>query len=131
VDCAGRLDTDLVVSGFARWLSGFGVAAAFRVDLAFFGDAWRRATFFADFFVIVLFFRAVLVFLRVDALADTFLRFAFVLAVAFFLVAIKASLDVEATGSVPNTESRSMALRKFVERNLRKLIREAKKSTRL
>jgi hypothetical protein len=102
VDCAGRLDIDLVVSGFARWLSGFGGTAAFRIGLAFFSDAWRRAIFFAGFFVIVLFFLAVLVFLRVDALAETFLRFAFVLAVAFFLVAIKASLDVETAGSVPN-----------------------------
>jgi hypothetical protein len=44
----------------------------------------------------------VLVFLRVDALAGSFLRFAFVLAVAFFLVAIKASLDVETAGAVPD-----------------------------
>jgi hypothetical protein len=57
---------------------------------------------FRCLFVIVLFFLAVLVFLRVGALAEAFLRLVLVLVVAFFLVAIKASLDVETAGSVPN-----------------------------
>jgi hypothetical protein len=45
VDCAGRLDIDLVVSGFARWLSGFGVTAAFRIGLAFFSDVGGAPSF--------------------------------------------------------------------------------------
>jgi hypothetical protein len=59
------------------------LAAALAADLAFFGDARRTGAFFTGFFL------AVLVFLRVAALAARrFLRVALVLLLAFFLVAI-------------------------------------------
>ena len=53
----------------------------------------REAAFLA-FLLIVLVFLAVVVFLRVDALTAAFLRFALVFPVAFFRVAITASLSL-------------------------------------
>jgi hypothetical protein len=59
------------------------LTAASAVGLAFLGDARRISAFFAGFFL------TVVVFLRVVALViGVFLRFALVLPLAFFLVAI-------------------------------------------
>lgn len=64
------------------------------LGLTFLGDAPRGGAFFLAFLLIILVFLDVGVFLRVDALTAAFLRFALVLAVAFFRVAIKASLSL-------------------------------------
>jgi hypothetical protein len=58
------------------------LTAAFAVGLAFLGDARRTGAFFAGFFL------TVVVFLRVASLTGVFFRFALVLRLAVFLVAI-------------------------------------------
>ena len=58
------------------------------------GDSPRSGAFFLALLLIVLVFLAVVVFLRVDALTAAFLRFALVFPVAFFRVAITASLSL-------------------------------------
>ena len=60
--------------------------------LGFLGDDPRSGAFFLAFLLIVPVFLGVVVFLRVDALTAAFLRFALVFPVAFFRVAITASL---------------------------------------
>ena len=82
-------------TGCAGGLTGVGLTAAFAVGLAFLGDARRTGAFFAGFFL------AVLVFLRVAALVTgVLLRFALVLPLAFFLVAIyNLPIRVTLTGS--------------------------------
>jgi hypothetical protein len=62
------------------------------IGLAFRGDAPRSEDFLTLFLAIGLVFLTVVVFLRVDALARVFLRFALVFPVAFFRFAITASL---------------------------------------
>jgi hypothetical protein len=73
----------VAATGCAGRLAGVGLTATFAVVLAFLGDARRTSAFFAGFFL------TVVVFLRVVALViGVFLRFALVLPLAFFLVAI-------------------------------------------
>jgi hypothetical protein len=64
------------------------------VGLAFLGDAPRSGAFFLALLLTVLVFLAVVVFLRVDALTAAYLRFALVFPLAFFRVAITASLSL-------------------------------------
>lgn len=68
-----------------------------RLDVGrpgFLGDAPRSGAFFLALLLTVLVFLAVVVFLRVDALTAAFLRFVLVFPVAFFRVAITASLSL-------------------------------------
>ncbi|HMA55320.1 MAG TPA: hypothetical protein VKP52_01120, partial [Pseudolabrys sp.] len=77
------------------------------VDLAFLGDAPRSGAFFLAFLLISLVFLAVGVFLRVDALTAAFLRFASVLAVAFFALPLQpaqASSCILVVESLPITK---------------------------
>ena len=80
--CAGRLGFGVAATGCAGGLGGVGLTAAFAVGLAFLGDARRTGAFFAGFFL------TVVVFLRVASLTGVFFRFALVLRLAVFLVAI-------------------------------------------
>ena len=82
-------DAACSAGGVGIGLTGIGLTA---VDLAFLGDAPRRGAFFVACLLIVLVFLAAVVFLRVDTLTAAFLRFALVFPVAFFRVAITASL---------------------------------------
>jgi hypothetical protein len=86
------LGVGLTGSGCAGGLTGVELTATFALGLAFSGDTRGKGAFFAGFFLIVLVFLAVVVFLRLAALATgVFLRFA--LPLAFFLVATRTSLD--------------------------------------
>jgi hypothetical protein len=82
-------DAACSAGGVGIGLTGIGLTA---VDLAFLGDAPQRGAFFVACLLIVLVFLAAVVFLRVDTLTAAFLRFALVFPVAFFRVAITASL---------------------------------------
>ena len=71
-----------LLRGPSDGLAGVGSTADFAVGLGFLGDARRTGAFFAGFFL------TVVVFLRVAALTGAFFRFALVLPLASFLVAI-------------------------------------------
>jgi hypothetical protein len=86
--CADRLGGGLTPLG-ARSLTGVGVPLVLAVGLTFFGDARRSSAFFAVFFRLLL---ALVTALRVALLTGCVFRFALVFPLAFFLVAIAASL---------------------------------------
>jgi hypothetical protein len=62
-----------------------------EIGVAFRGDTPLSGVFLVIFLAVGLVFLTVVVFLRVDALARVFLRFALVFPVAFFRLAITAS----------------------------------------
>jgi len=84
-------------TGCAGGLTGVGLIAAFAAGLTFFGDVRRAGAFFAGFFLTFLVFQRV-----VASVGKIFLRFALVLPLAFFLVAIYSLPGVcRRTTSIP------------------------------
>ena len=90
----GRDGEVAVIVGHDADTLAAGSAGGVGVGLAFLGDAPRSGAFFLALLLTVLVFLAVVVFLRVDALTAAFLRFVLVFPLAFFRVAITASLSL-------------------------------------
>ena len=88
----GRDGEVAVIVGHDADTLAAGSAGVVGVGLAFLGDAPRSGAFFLALTVLV--FLAVVVFLRVDALTAAFLCFVLVFPLAFFRVAITASLSL-------------------------------------
>jgi hypothetical protein len=81
---------------------GFTAVGFTEICMAFRGDTPLSGAFLVIFLTVGLVFLTVVVFLRVDALTLVFLRFALVFPVAFFRLAIAASLTPVFLKPAPN-----------------------------